>query len=147
MTTCWNGTASLFEKQLLLPLPSYPLEQLRQRFLYAVVDPNDLKKGARIVFQMAFETELNAVLNKLITLPADVPESNVCERRRFLDIDGSMRLQRYLIGPAIDALGEIPTIPLPYVELIRLYAMAPYPRYRTCALAATVCLATQMLIA
>jgi len=93
------------------------------------------------MLQMAFETEVGAILVKLITLPPDVLESNVCERRRFLEIDGDMRLQRYLVGPALDALSTIETIPEPYVNFLRQYAIAPYARYRTCALAVAICMA------
>jgi len=142
---CWIGVSSVFEARILTPVSSYPLEQLRQRFLYAVVDPHDVRLGARVALQMAFEIDTASFLNKLITVPADVIGSKVCQRRRFLDIDADMRLQRYLIGPAIDALADIPEVPEAYVDLIRRYAMAPYARYRTCALAATVCLSARML--
>jgi hypothetical protein len=142
---CWVGASSAFETRLLTPVPIYPLEQLRQRFLYAVVDPHDIRQGARVVLQMAFEVDTASFLNKLIDVPPDVPRSKVCARRTYLAIDGDMRMQRYLIGPAIDALADIPNVPIAYIDLLRDYAMAPYARYRTCALAATVCLSARML--
>lgn len=143
--SCWTGASSAFETRLLSPVPIYPLEQLRQRLLYTVVDPHDVRQGARVVLQMAFEIDTAAFLNKLITVPSDVPRSKVCARRSFLAIDTDMRMQRYLIGPAIDALANITDVPTAYIDLLRDYAMAPYARYRTCALAATVCLSARML--
>lgn len=122
-------------------MANYPLEQLRQRFMFALTANHDLVKSARVLFQMAFETEINAILVKMIALPASVPESTVCERRHFIDIDNDMKLQRYLVGPAIDSMETIPGIPVPYVDFIRRYANASYARYRMCALAAAICLA------
>jgi len=138
---CWIGLPTEFEVLLLQPMATYPLEQLRQRFMFALTTNHDRIKGARVCLQMAFEIDTRSYLNKLIDLPLEVPQSKVCERRRFLDIDKDMRLQRYLVGPAIESLATIPAIPVSYVELIRRYAMANYARYRTCALAAALCTA------
>lgn len=140
--TCWNETSTAFELRLLKPFDDYALEQLRQRFLFSLTSPADMKKSARALFQMAYETEVGVVLAKMIPLPASVPESNVCERRRFRDIDKDMQLHRFLVVPALDALEETPNMPAPYMDLIRRYATADYPRYRVCALAAALCLAT-----
>lgn len=140
--TCWNGTSTAFEIRLLKPFDDYALEQLRLRFLYSLTSPADQKKSARVLLQMAFETEIGAAIAKMIALPASVPESNVCERRRFGDVDKDMQLHRFLVGPALDALEETPNMPAPYMDLIRRYATTDYPRYRVCALAAALCLAT-----
>jgi len=140
--TCWNGPASTFELRLLKPLPTYALEQLRLRFMFALVSPADQTKAARVAFQMAFETEIKAVLIKMVSLPASVPESVVCERRHFVDIDRDMHAQRFLVGPALDELETTPNMPSPYMDLLRRYASTDYPRYRMCALAAALCLAT-----
>jgi hypothetical protein len=144
--TCWSGPSSAFETRLLKPLPNYALEQLRARFMFSLVAPPDQVKAARVLFQMAFETEIRAVLIKMIELPTSVPESTVCERQRFIDVDKSMQLQRFLIGPALDALETTPGMPAPYMDLIRRYATSDYPRYRICALAASLCLATFLLV-
>jgi hypothetical protein len=138
---CWIGFPTPFEALLLQPMATYPLEQLRQRFLFTLTYNHDPIKSARVLLQMAFETEINTILIKLIDLPNSVMESNVCERRRFIEIDQDMRLQRYLIGPALDSLSTIAAIPEPYVNFLRKYAIAQYPRYRTCALAAAICMA------
>lgn len=143
--TCWNGTSTAFETRLLTPLPTYALEQFRQRFLYSLTAPFVATKAARVLLQTAFETEIGAALAKLITLPASVPESIVCERRHFIDIDKDMQLQRFLVGPAFDALELTPNMPAPYMDLVRRYATSDYPRYRVCAFSAAVCLATFLL--
>lgn len=146
VTACWTGTLSAFEEKLLQALPSYGLDSLRLRLLFAIVDDHALDKGARAMLQMAFETELRTPLARLITLPAGVTESNVCQRRRFLDIDRDMQLHRYLIGPAFSELGANPLVPVEYVNMLQAYSVAAYARYRMCALAATVCLATALLV-
>ena len=138
---CWIGLPTAFEIKLLEPMATYPLEQLRQRFLYTLTTTHAFIKGARVLFQMAFEIDTRSILNKLVQLPLEVIKSKVCERRRFIEIDHEMRLQRYLIGPALESLAEIPTVPVAYVELLRRYAVADYARYRTCALAAALCMA------
>lgn len=141
-STCWNGAPSAFEEKLLLPLQDYALEQLRVRLMSLVVTPSQPAKAARAVLQMALETELRAVLTKLIEVAPDVETSNVCERRRYLQVDIDMRMHRYLVGPAFTALSEVPDVPPPYADLVRRYGRSAYPRYRVSALAATLCLAT-----
>lgn len=138
---CWIGTPTAFEVKLLTPMATYALEQFRQRFLFMLTDTHDAIKSARVLFQMAFETEISAVLVKLIDLPVDVPRSKVCERRRFLAIDQDVRLQRYLIGPMLNEMTSNPAIPAAYTEMIERYIVSDYPRYRVCALAAAICLA------
>lgn len=143
--TCWSGPSSPFELRLMETLPTYALEQLRQRFLYSLTSPFDQTKSTRVLFQMAFETEIGVVLRKMIPLPASVPESTVCERRHFIDIDQSMQLQKFLIAPAFDELQTAPNLPEPYMDLLRRYASTEYPRYRTCSIAAALCLAAFLL--
>lgn len=144
--TCWHGLASYFETKLLRPLPYYALEQLRLRFLFAVTTTHDGLKGARAVLQMAFDTEVGAVLAKSITLAPDVLASTVCERRRFLDIDIDMRLFGFLIEPALTAAEDNAVLPAAYLRLIRAHLQSPYARYRVCAIAGLLCLATAQLI-
>ena len=138
---CWIGYPTAFESKLLEPMATYALEQFRQRFLFMLTSTHDGVRSARVIFQMAFETEISAVLVKMIDVPEGVLESKVCERRRFLEIDRDVRLQRYLVGPMLNELAANPVIPVPYVELIERYVTTDYPRYRICALAAAVCLA------
>ena len=142
---CWAGPSSPFESRMLQPLPTYALEQLRQRFYYTTTSPFTMMKGARVTLQMAFETEIGSVLTKLIPLAAGIPESVVCERRHFIDIDRDMQSQSYLVTPALTELAAIPNLPLPYVDFLTLYTQADYPRYRVCALAAVICMAVAMV--
>lgn len=146
VSTCWSGTPSAFELRMIQPIPSYALEALRQRFLFVVVSDHAPKFGVRAVLQMAVDTELRVALLKMFDLAADVVDSNVCQRRRYLDVDHDMRLMRFLVGPALDALAEVPGVPTQYVDLIRRYSTADYPRYRMSAIAAALCLATAVLV-
>ena len=137
--TCWNGPSSDFETALQAPFSNYALEQLRQRFLFTLVSDRSPVKAARVVLQMVMETEVGVILPKLVTLPAGVLESNVCERRRYVDIDQDMHLQRFLIAPALDALAANPKAPVPYVDFIGRYVASGFPRYRMSALAVALC--------
>ena len=139
---CWNGALSPFESKLLLPLPSYPLEQLRLRFLYAVTNSYDTVKSARAVAQMAFETEIGAALAKLIELPPEVATSRVCTRRKFLEIDTDMQRFSFLFSPALNAATFLPDS---YVQLFRWHLSQPYAKYRVCATAALLCMAAHYL--
>lgn len=146
MTACWAGTSSPFEQRLMSPLPTYGLESLRLRFMNVVVSNHAMNKAARAILQMAFETELRAVVTKLVPLAADVMRSNVCERRRFIDVDVDMRRMSFLVEPALTELASAPGAPPAYVDLLRRYAASDYPRYRACALATTICFAAAVLV-
>lgn len=125
----------------MLPLPTYALEQLRQRFLFAVTTNHDPIKSARVVLQMAFETEIGAILTKQIATPAGFMTSTVCERRHYIDVDQDMSLQRYLIGPALTDLANTPNMPSSYVDFLTRYLTTDYPRYRMSAIAGVLCVA------
>lgn len=139
---CWNGSPSAFETRLLHALPQYAIDQLRLRMLHALTETHEHVKSARVMLQMACETELRVVLVKTMRLMNDVMASNVCGRRRYVEVDAEMRAHRYLVQPAIAELKDLPTIPRPYVNLIVRYLDSRYPKYRVSALASTVCLAT-----
>lgn len=143
---CWAGTPSLFEARMVKPLPTYGLESLRLRFLYTVADNHAMEKAARATLQMAFETELSAIVAKFVTLGSDVMRSKICERRSFLSIDRDMAMMRFLVEPAMDELADVPQMPAPYVDLLRRYIASDYPRYRMCAMATSLCLATAVLV-
>lgn len=137
---CWIGVPSEFEWRLLQPFPTYALEELRRRFLFVVTTTHELRKSARVVLQMAFETEAGTVLTKLFTPPAGFEQSNVCERRRYLDVDYDIRLQSFLITPALREVMQVPNIPTSYVDFLIKYMSSDYPRYRMSAIAAMLCM-------
>lgn len=138
---CWIGLPSPFEVLLLQPLPTYAIEQLRQRFLFAVTTTHDQVKSVRVVMQMAFETEVGAILVKQITPPAGLATTKVCERRHYIDVDSDLRLLRYLINPALIDLMNTPNMPAAYVDFIVNYLASDYPRYRMSAIATMLCVA------
>lgn len=144
--TCWDGSLSAFEEKLIRPLPVYALEQLRARFHHAVTTTRVPKKGARTVLQLAFDTELGAVLAKAIVLAPDVRSSKICERRRYLDIDTDMQRYKFMWASALEAAREIATIPTHYVDLIETHLTSAYPRHRVSALATLLCLVAVALI-
>lgn len=141
MTTCWYGPSSPFELQLQQPLLSYAIEQLRRRLFYAVTTSHDFVTGARVILQMAYDTEISTILIKQIQTPSQFQDSVICERRHYIDVDNDMRLQSFLFGPAITDLTNTPNMPLSYVNFLQMYLAVPYPRYRVSALANIVCVA------
>ncbi len=136
---CWIGFPSAFERQLLTPLASYALEQLRLRVLFTLTDTHDYVQSARALLQMAFETEAGTVLVKMIDLSPDVLQTKVCPRRHYIDVDSDLRAFSFLFEPA---LSDISTkIPDPYVNFLRRFLSSDYPRYRVSATATLLCLA------
>lgn len=143
---CWNGTPTYIEMKILRQLPHYAIEQLRTRFLHAITTNHDLRKGARALAQMAYETEIGAAIFKVVPVPAEIPMSNVCERRRYLDIDVDMKKYFFLLGPALQDLRDEGILPDSYVRLFETHLASPYARYRVCAMAALLLISTQLLI-
>ena len=94
-----------------------------------------------VLMQMAFETEVGAILVKQITPPAGLATSTVCERRRYIDVDIDIQAQSYLINPALTDLANTPNMPLSYVDFIVNYLATDYPRYRMSAIATALCVA------
>ena len=139
--TCWSGTPSSFERELLIPFEEYALEQLRARLFFAVTTNHDKTLSARAIFQMALETELNVSVRRSILVPSEITDTKVCERRRYLDIDRDMQSFKFLIEPALQVLQEKNYLPEPYVRLLRTHLASPYARYRVCAMAAAIVLA------
>ena len=138
---CWIGLPSLFETQLLQAFDTYALEQLRLRFLYTLTTNHNNTKGARVLLQMAFETEVGTILTKMMETPADLFSYKVCERRRYIPVDQDMHQQRYLIGPALRDIEQVPGMPASYMEFLTRYLVSDYPRYRMSALATAICVA------
>jgi hypothetical protein len=138
--TCWYGPSSALELQILRAIPTYALEQLRQRLLYALTTSRAPTTSARVLIQMILDTEVGVALQKIVSFPPDTGDVVVCERRRYIDVDADMQLQGFLVNPALAALAGYAKIPTPYVDLVSLYANSDYPRYRVSALAAAVCM-------
>jgi hypothetical protein len=138
---CWSGPPSDPELKILAALPSYGLESLRQRALFSFCDNHAATHSARVILQMAYETELRTVIDRLLLPPGGLAEASVCARRRFIDIDTDLQYHRYLIEPALKELEACSVLPIEYVNLLRAYLGASYPRYRVCAVACMICLA------
>lgn len=132
------------EATLTSPLEDYALEQLRARFIHSVTTTHDAVVGAKVAVQMAFATEIRATLVKLMAPEPSTLAAVFPARRRFLDVDVDLRSNKFLIEPALDSLSSL-LVPEPYVNLLRRYLGSDYPRYRVCAVAATLCLAARQL--
>jgi hypothetical protein len=128
------------EARLALSFSDYALEQLRTRFLYAVTTSHAVATSARVAVQMAFGTEIKAILMKLTTPSPSVLAEVITVRRRFLDVDNDMRGNSFLYEPALTSLTPL-NVPDPYVNLLRRHLGSDYPRYRICGTAALLCLA------
>lgn len=144
--SCWAGLPSHFELRMTQPLPIYALEQLRQRFFFAVTTTHSQVKSARAIAQMAFETEIGTAIAKLVSLPAEVFTTKVCERRSYLVIDEDMQEFSFLYGPALDGVRSANFLPEAYVRLFEVHLGKRYAKYRMCAIAALLCISTAYLI-
>lgn len=131
------------EAALARPLAPYGTEQLRLRFLFTVVTSRSPAEGVLVATQMSQETEAGVILAKVIRPSPSVPGTVVASRRRFLDVDVDLRVNRFLIEPALDGLSSLGA-PDPYVGLIRRHLAADYARYRVCAVAVLLSLAAAL---
>jgi hypothetical protein len=139
---CWIGVPTPLEAQILVPLSDPNLERLRSLMVTKVVTGNDATKGARVVLQMAYGTEVGVILTKLAQPSPSPLAAKVCQRRHFLDIDADLRLQVLVIEPALSALAAMSSpVPAPYVDFLRRYLSSNYARYRVSALCVMVMLA------
>jgi hypothetical protein len=139
---CWIGQPTALEVQILTALSDPNLERLRQVMLNKTVTGNDPTKGARVILQMAYETEIGVILQKLAQPSPSPLESKVCQRRHFLDVDADLRLQVFLLEPALTSLTNMSSpVPAPYIDFLRRYLSSNYARYRVCAVAVMVMLA------
>ncbi len=138
-TTECRITLSAFEAHILDPLPTYALDMLRQRLLFALTSDHFLTRSARVMLQTVLETEMTVLFTKLITISPDVAGSHVCLRRHYIDVDADMKKFEFLIEPALVELSGI--VPDSYVRFLRRYLAQPYARYRVSALSAVICLA------
>lgn len=143
---CWTGALTSFENKLLMPLPSYALDQLRVRFMHTLTTTHEAKKNARALAQMAFETEIGAAIGKVVLLEPEVRSSVVCERRRYLDVDADMKLFSFLVSPALEAVRDGKYLPDAYVRLFETHLASPYAKYRMCAIAALLCVSAQIAL-
>lgn len=131
-----------FEAALLKALPTYALDQLRRRLLFSSTTNHLASDSARALFQMAYDTEIRAIVSKIVALPDEVAAVVVAARRSFLAVDADLSLYGFLVEPALAELEAIPDMPPPYVDLIRRHLQARSPRYRVAAAASSLCLAT-----
>lgn len=144
---CWDGSDPTYiERKLLKPMPLYAMDQLRLRFLHLCTYNHDPVKSARVICQMAFETEIGVAIKKVVFPLPVVFSSLVCERRRFLEIDADMTKLNFLLEPALDALETDGRLPASYLRLFRVHLAGDYARYRMCAIAALLLLADFYLL-
>lgn len=147
---CWDPSLAPpipFEQRLLVALPAPSLDLLRLHLLQAATETRDPVKGARTVVQLAFETELRVYLNEVIVVPEAVLDARVCERRRYLEIDGDMRRVAYLYERGIGEAIAHQVVSRAYADGVRVKLLSGKdPRTRMSALAVLLCLAIARLL-
>jgi hypothetical protein len=132
-------TPSAFEDKLLTTTLPYALDALRQRLLHVMTSDHFAVRSTRVLLQTATETELRALLVKMITIAPGVEGSVVCLRRRYNDIDTDMEKFSFLVEPALTELESI--VPETYSRMVRRFLACEYARYRVSALSTMICLA------
>jgi hypothetical protein len=139
---CWEGALTSFEMLLCKPLPGPNADAFRLRFLHTLTSTRATNEAARVLVQMSCDTEIGVITQKLITFADSIFTSQVCSRRKYIDIDADMQQYGFLVDAAVAELTNTQVIPLPYLQLYQLHMQSPQPRYRVCAMASLLCLAT-----
>ena len=151
--TCWDPTdpaklaaspITVIETKIGKPLPTLSLDTLRRYFLQSVVSDRDSLKGARVTVQLGFVTTLQVLLSSVL-VPPNVVESNVCTRRKYMDIDKDMKARNYLYDNAVtDAIAR-GVISATYGRTISNDLNGSSPRTRVAAIAVLLILSANAL--
>lgn len=144
--SCWYGYPTEFEQRLVEPLPLYALDQLRRRFLFSLTTTHDVTQSARVMLQMAYQTEIGVAIRTLVPTTVDVMTANVCERRSFIDVNNDLDTYAFLVEAGVQNAARAGFLPASYMQMFEAYIAQPYAKYRVCAVAALLCVSTAYLI-
>ena len=146
---CYSGLTPLaVETVLTQPLQRFlGVEPLRALLLNAAIRrnikavTNDANKSARVVYQLAYQTELAVLQNAYLVKNTTALSSTVCEQQNTLNIDKTLAPQERLIRTAIDNLKQQQIIDERYVRELYDYLDTSLYHYRVSLAANLVLLA------
>ncbi len=98
-------------------------------------------KAARVLYQMAFETELSAVLNPFALKNTKALQVVVCERQNMILLDAALARYQTALKAGIQSLFNLRALPEPYVSSFLEYLDSTLPTYRVSLVANMVLLA------
>jgi hypothetical protein len=145
---CYVGNAALpIERQLTQPLTTFlEVEPLRKFLLGAAVNTNtsaDFKnnKAARVVYQLAYSTELSSILNPHMSANEDALQAIVCEQNKVIDIASKLEPKRDQVIAALQELQTHGVLPREYVTTLFDYLDSTLFNYKASLVANIVLLA------
>jgi hypothetical protein len=145
---CYTGVAPLpIEIKIQSPMDSFlEIEVARQVLFDNVLKlgrnvPQQGNKAARVIYQLAFETELSTILNPYNLKNKPALETTVCERENILVVDAQLQTIRGRIQAGIESLFTLQALPQAYVTGFTDYLDSTLPSYRVSLVANMVLLA------
>lgn len=145
---CYGGNAPLpIELIIQQPIELFiGLEAARQALFDSVIKTNVAvnqrgNKAARVIYQLAFSTELSTVLNPYNLKNKDALKTTVCERENILKIDQRISTVKEPIKLGIQELYNKRVLPQEYVTGFMDYLDSALPSYRVSLVANMVLLA------
>lgn len=145
---CYPGTAPLpIELLIQQPISMFiGLEAARQALFDSVLKTTTAvrqpgNKAARVIYQLAFSTELSTVLNPYNLKNKDALKTTVCERENILKTDQRLATVSAPIKLGIQELYNKRALPQEYVTGFMDYLDSALPSYRVSLVANMVLLA------
>jgi len=152
--TCYAGNQPLpIEVALQSPMETYlNLEPFRVLMLNTALRPGPKaitsagNKAARVIYQLAYSTELSTVLNSFDEKNARAITSKVCERQTTLEIDRALHTRKKELPPAVLAFKARGLVPDPYLRAFNDYLDSALYTYRVSLVANMLILARYLEI-
>lgn len=142
---CYGGNLPInIEKQLSLPLQDFlEVERLRQ-LLYSLVlkkdaENNKQNKSARVIYQLAYSTELSSILNTHLAKDTQALDSYVCDQRRVVDVAKKLDKKKDIVKAAIQELHNNNVLRREYITTLFDYLDSTLFNYKV-SLAANIVL-------
>lgn len=143
---CYTGLTPLpIETQLLQPLTRFlNLDVVRKTLLDNAITvrnaPNADQRAARVVYQLAFGTEISTILNQTFVRDSGALATRVCERNTAIAIDKALAPQIKRLEAGIEALRTAGIASPEYTDAFKSYKDSQQYNYRV-SLAANLVLA------
>lgn len=145
---CWNSklqSLTDFELRFLNKLDGDNLDLLRLLILKFSLNTTDDQQACRAILQMAFETEIQSIL-EFVPFTRSIATTLLCDRRKFIDIDRDLIQYKHLYSLAVEEAQELYNIPEPYGRVLLSYMNSAYSNQRIGSVCALLCFVVQAVI-